>query len=61
MQGLMVALFLVLEGTSILFSIVAVPICISTNSVEGFLFLCNLSSIYSLWTFLMLAILAGVR
>ena len=61
MQGLMVALFLVLEGTSILFSVVAVPICIPTNSVGGFPSLHILSSIYSLWTFLMLAILAGVR
>ena len=36
--------FLVLWGTSILFSIVAVPIYIPTNSVGGFLFLHILSS-----------------
>ena len=34
-----VALFLVFSGTSILFSIVAAPIDIPTNSVQGFLFL----------------------
>ena len=33
-----VALFLVLEGTSILFSIVAAPIYIPTSSVRGFPF-----------------------
>ena len=47
----MVALFLVLEGASTLFSIVAVPICIPTNSVGGFPSLHILSSIYSLWIF----------
>ena len=31
-----------------LFSIVAVLVCIPTNSVRGFLFLCTLSSIYCL-------------
>ena len=30
---------------------VAVPVCIPINSVRGFLFLHNLSSIYCLWTF----------
>ena len=34
-----VALFSIFSGTSILFSIVAAPICIPTNSVEGFPFL----------------------
>ena len=29
----------------------AVLVCIPTNSVRGFLFLCTLSSIYFLWTF----------
>ena len=47
----MVALFLVLEGTSILFSTVAVPICIPTNNVGEFPSLHILSSIYSLWIF----------
>ena len=32
----MVVLFLVFEGTSILFSIAVVPVYIPTNSVEGF-------------------------
>ena len=41
----MVALFLVFKGPSILFSIVAAPIYIPTNSVEGFCFLHILSSI----------------
>ena len=38
-------LFLVFGGTSILFSTVAAPIFIPTNSVGGFLFLHILSSI----------------
>ena len=41
-------LFLVFEGTSVLFSTVAVSIYIPTNSVGGFLFLHALSSIYCL-------------
>ena len=40
----MVVLFLVLWGTSILFSIMVVPIYIPTNSVRGFPFLPNLSA-----------------
>ena len=44
----MVALLLVFQGTSILFSTVAVPIYIPTNSVGGFSFLHTLSSIYCL-------------
>jgi len=36
--GYMVGLFLVFKGISILFSIVAVPVYISTNTVGGFLF-----------------------
>ena len=44
----MVVLFLVFEGTSILFFIVAAPIYILSNSVGGFLFLHTLSSIYYL-------------
>ena len=35
----MVVVFLVFEGTSILFCLVAAPIYIPTDSVEGFLFL----------------------
>ena len=46
--GHMVTLILVFSGTSILFSIVAVPIYISTNSAGGFLFLHTLSSMYFL-------------
>ena len=44
----MVVLFLVFQGTSILFSIVAAPIYILTSSVEGLPFLHTLSSIYYL-------------
>ena len=42
------ALFLVLKGTSILLSIVVVPIYIPINSVGGFPFLRTLSSMYCL-------------
>ena len=42
----MVALFLVFKGTSIFFSIVALPVYIPTNSDGGFPFLHILSSIY---------------
>ena len=52
--------FLVFWGTSILLSIVAEPIYISTNSIGGFLFLHTLFSIYYL-DFLMMAVLTGVR
>src|SRR5574340_874406 len=41
-------LFPVFEGISTLFSIVAVLVCIPTNSVRGFPFLHTLSSIYCL-------------
>ena len=44
----MVALFLDFKETSILCSIVAVPVDIPTNSVGRFLFLHTLSSIYYL-------------
>ena len=44
--GRMVVLFLVFEGTAILFSIVAVSIYIPTNSARGLPFLHTLSSIY---------------
>ena len=36
--GCMVVLFLVFKGISLLFSIVVVPVCIPTSSIEGFLF-----------------------
>ena len=48
-------------SASILFSIVTVSIYIPTNSVGGFPFLHTLSSVYCLWTFLMMAILMSVR
>ena len=47
----MAVFFLVSEGISILFSIVAVSVCIPTKSAKGFPFLHTLSSIYCLWTF----------
>ena len=51
LQGHMVALFLVFWGTSILFSIVSVPIYIPANIVGGFPFIHTLSRIYRLWIF----------
>ena len=44
--GHMVILFLAFEGISILFSVVAIPIYIPSNSVGGFPFLHTLSIIY---------------
>ena len=44
--GHMATPLLVFWGTSMLFSIVAVPIYIPTNNIGGFLFLHILSSIY---------------
>ena len=46
-----VVLFLISWQTSILFSIVAAPIFIPTNSVQGFSFLYILANIYSLLSF----------
>ena len=43
-----VVLFLVFKGNSILFSTVAAPIYIPTNSIRGVTFLHSLSSIYYL-------------
>ena len=51
LQGHMVALFLVFKGTSIPFSIVAVPICIPTNSAGGSPSLYTLSSTCCSWIF----------
>ena len=44
--GHMAVLFPVFKGISMLFSIVAVLVCIPTNSVRGFPFLHTLSSIH---------------
>ena len=49
--GHMVVLFLIFWETSILFSIVAVPIYIPTNYVLGILFLHVLTNIYTLLSF----------
>ena len=57
LQSHMVALFLVFSETSILFSIVSVPIYIPSSSAGGFPSLHTLSSICCLWIFLMMAIL----
>ena len=57
----LVALFLVFKANCILFSTVAVQICIPTNRVRGFPFHHMLSSIYYLQVVLMMAILTGVR
>ena len=51
LQGHMVALFLLFEGTSILCSIVAVPIYTSTNNVGKLPSVHTLSRIYCLWIF----------
>ena len=61
LQDYTVVLFLVFKGTSILFSIVAAPIYILTNSAGGLPSLHTLSSIYYLWIFLMISILTGMR
>ena len=47
----LVTLILVFKGTSMLFSIVAVPVCIPTNSVGGFPFLQILANICYLSSF----------
>ena len=56
----MVVLYLVFWGTSILFSIVAAPIYIPTNSVEGFPFSTSSPHLLSI-DFSMISILTGVR
>ena len=58
----MVVQFLILEGTSVLFSIVAVPIYISTNSVPGFPFLLLLTNIVIFFfSFLVGVTLTGLK
>ena len=58
--GHMEVLFPVFKGVSTLFSIVAVLVCIPNNSIQGFLFLCNLSA-FIFVEFLIAAILTGMR
>ena len=53
--------FSVFWGTSILFSIGAAPIYIPTSTVQEFPFLYILANNCYLWSFLMIAILTGVR
>ena len=59
--GHMVARFLVFKGTSILFSMVAVPIYIPTKSIGGFRSLHTLQNLLFGDSFLMVAIQDGVR
>ena len=59
--GHMAALFLVFQGTFILFSIVATPIYIPSNSVGGFSSLHTLSRIYCLWIYFALGIKIATR
>ena len=54
-------LFLIFEGTFILFSIVAAPIYILTNSVQGFPFLHILANTRYFLSFLIIAILRGMK
>ena len=56
-----VVLFLYFGGDSILFSKVAAPIYIPTNSVLGFSFVYILNNIPDLLGFFMIVILTGVR
>lgn len=55
-----IVLFLIFWGTSILFSIMAMPVYNLTNSVQGFPFLYILSKIFLLLVFFIIAILTGV-
>ena len=54
----MVILFLIFLGTAVLFSTVAAPVCIPTNSAQGFSF--SPHPHQHLFFFLILAILTGV-
>ena len=60
LHDLRATLFLLFQGNSILFFIVAAPIHILTNDVGGFLSLHTLSSIYYFY-FLLMSIFTGVR
>ena len=60
-QGLVVDLFLVFKGASLLFSMVAVSIYIPTNNAGEFPSLHTFPGMYCLWIFLMITILTGVR
>ena len=57
----MVALFLFFQGTSILFSILAAPVYIPTNSVGGFPFLNILSKHLLFVDLFMMAVLTVTR
>ena len=57
----MVPVCWVFRGTSMLFSIVAAPVYTPTKSVGRFPFVSDLCSNYSLWIFLVMAILTTVR
>ena len=57
---LIIVLFLVFEGTFILFSVVAVSVCTPINSVGGFFF-STPSSAFIVCRYLMMAILTNVK
>ena len=56
----MVVLYLIFWGTSILFSIMAVPTYIATNNIQGFPFCTSLQHLLS-FVVLIIGILTGVR
>ena len=57
----MVVLFLIFWKTSVLFSIMAVPVYIPTSSAQGSPFPCNLTSICYLLSFFTIDSLTGVK